>query len=235
MSKKRLLRPGNTKLGLAIWTFSIPAVYTCPGSSKLCRSLCYAARGFFTTGSVKKSLDDNLEATKSKDFVDLIVSQILEQDLKVVRWGVAGDIYSVPYAKKVLKIFKACKDTKFFIYSRSWRIARLRPYLVKMAKLKNVRMWWSVDEETGVPATKPKRVRLAYMQVRQDDLPKKRVDLFFRDRAAQTGVVKRIDGALVCPPENGVTATTCEKCAMCWSDPSDLPQKRTNRISLAVV
>lgn len=235
MTKKRLLKPGNRKLGTSVYAFSIPAIDTCPGSSKVCRSRCYAARGMFLTRYVKKGLDNNLAETKEEGFVQKIVDQINDQDIKLVRWGVAGDIYSVAYAKKVYEIFKTCEQTKFYLYSRSWRVPTLRPWLAKMAKLKNVRMWWSVDEETGVPSSRPKRVRLAYMQVRPEDRPRGKVDLFFRDRSAQTEVVKRIKGALVCPPENGVTNTTCEKCKMCWSDPEDQPEKRTTRISLALI
>ena len=44
---RNLLGQGNGKLGEGIYTFSLPAVQTCPGSTPTCRRECYATRGRF--------------------------------------------------------------------------------------------------------------------------------------------------------------------------------------------
>lgn len=229
---------GNSKLGKKIFTYSIPAGTTCPGKSKPCE-MCYAQEGFFQMPSVAKSHQRNWDETKDPGFAEWAIDELYRLKAKVVRVHVAGDVYDVAYAKKWLKIFKGCPDVRFFIYSRSWRIPEIRPFLVEMSKCSNVKMWWSVDWDTGKPANKPKTVRLAYMQINAADIPKFKVDLVFRVDELRNTIVKRVNGALVCPVENGVTENmNCMKCGFCWRNKGeviDWGKTKTNRFELELV
>jgi hypothetical protein len=211
---------GNSKLGFGlIWQFSIPARKTCPGKSKLCDRLCYAANGFFRMKSVKGRLAKNLRATRDPGFVDDVVAQIRRGGIRVVRIHVSGDFFSPEYAEKWVEIVKRCPDTTFFLYSRSWRCEDIRPALVRMAARPNVRMWWSCDGETGIPEDHPPRVRLAYMAV-GDESPAELPGVSLAFRTEHTSVRKRIAGVLVCPAENGIGPKngdiTCSRCRICF-------------------
>lgn len=210
---------GNSKLGRKIWTFSIPAGDTCPGKTEVCSKECYAAEGFFLMPNVARSLERNWDETRDPDFVYQSVHHLRRVKAKVCRVHVAGDLYDAEYAQKWLDIFRQVPECRFFIYTRSWRLDNIRPAIIRMAKLPNVRMWWSVDKDTGKPRHVPKNVRLAYMQVAHEDVPRYRADLVFRVDRLYDKVVKKVNGAMVCPVENGVTEDmTCMKCGFCWRD-----------------
>lgn len=214
-----LFKQGNTKLGRRIYTFSIPAGDTCPGKTGTCGKECYAAEGFFVMPNVARSHLAAYNVTKSPSFVEDAVAELKKIKAKVVRVHVAGDLYSRAYAQKWLAIFRKSPQCRFFIYTRSWRIKDIRPVITKMSKLPNVRMWWSVDKDTGRPRSKPKTARLAYMQVDHSDIPIYKVDLFFRTGLLRDRIIKSINKGLVCPVENGVTKDmNCMKCGFCWRD-----------------
>jgi hypothetical protein len=213
-----MLSKGNSKLGRSIWCFSIPAGASCPGKSDLCSERCYAQKGFFVMPSVRKSQQTNWEASRMKDFPERMIEEIRKKKCAIVRIHVAGDLYSAEYTKKWHKIVKACPDVRFFIYTRSWRIPKIREAIDAFVKdCPNLRMWFSVDAEIA-PELKnvPKRVRRAYMTVANNDIPSNKMDLVFRDYAIRNSVQKKVNGVLVCPPENGITKLNCETCGICW-------------------
>ena len=215
-----MLVRGNSKLGTSIWQFSLPAGETsCPGRTELCNDRCYAQRGFFAMPALKDKLLSNYGRTYHDDFAQAITNELVQNKVTICRIHVAGDFYSAEYVKKWIEIVRLNPTVKFFTYTRSWRFSqKMRTYLEILGSHANMRMWWSLDRETGYPVAVPKRVRLAYMAVAIDDIPSEPVNLVFRDYELRGVVQKRIAGAVVCPPENGVTETTCQKCGICWKD-----------------
>lgn len=209
-------------------SFGIPAGRTCPGKTLRCETACYALRGRYNTKTNKAIRQRKLAATKRKSFVARMVAEINQGKVSVVRIHDSGDFYDVSYIKKWIKIAKACPGVRFFTYTRSWRLPSLVPSLRDFSLLRNVRLWLSTDIETGPPVFVSKRCRVAYMQSEEGDLPKFTADLAFRVHKLRKKVVKRIgsNGILVCPPENGVTNTTCIQCKMCWNPASDPKSKR---------
>lgn len=213
----RCLVKGNSKLGKAIYSFSLQAGLTCPGKSALCVRFCYAGQGYFLQPNVQRAYKRNLRLTNRADFVDRMVREIHRVKPKVVRIHASGDFYSPEYARKWAEIARLCPSTRFFAYTRSWRVPEIRRELARMADLPNVRLWFSCDKDTGIPASWPERVRLAWMQTAEDDLPP-RADLVFRIKKLRKKAAKRIGLALVCPVENGATGnrTDCGRCKLCW-------------------
>lgn len=157
---------------------------------------------------------------------------------KVVRIHSSGDLYSPEYARKWLAVMKAVPGTRFYLYTRSWRKAAFSTVLRAMAKLPNVRLWYSADSDSGVPRTVPKGVKIAYMQVDADDVPKK-ADLVFRTHSGRKILAKTVPDAsgkpvVVCPTETGLPGAkevTCGSCKLCWRDETPV----VGRVSLAVV
>jgi hypothetical protein len=215
----RLLSRGNTKLGRSIFTFSTPAGSTCPGRSPTCEAHCYAEAGQFLLPSVQAAYRRNLRAAHRPDFVARVVSEIHSRDVRLLRIHVSGDYFADWYVRCWVEIARRCPATRLFSYTRSWRVPAIRPELEALAELENVRMWWSVDADTGQPVELPRRVRVAWMQTAADEQPAG-AEVVFRVEELRGTVQKRVGLplALVCPPENGVTGhrVTCEKCKVCW-------------------
>lgn len=235
---KHVFSRGNSKLGKSVMTFSLPAIVTCPGSSELCRSLCYATRPFsyFAMPNVQKRYWRNLTLSRRPDFADIAIAQLKSARRKLVRWHVSGDIYDATYAAKLLRIVAASPDHKHWIYTRSWRQPTILPALLELVALPQVQLWFSCDRETGAPKQRSPFIRLAYMQVSADDQPAFAVDLVFRENALRNVVQKHVDRVPVCPVENGVTKTTCQQCRVCLVDPEDEPNRRTGqRFALPVL
>ena len=210
-----MLNFGNTKLG-KIHTWSIPAIHTCPGRSKLCEALCYAATGFYKMNNVIDSLQSNLEACRKPGWADEMIQEIKSKKCTLVRIHVAGDFFNTGYLSDWIKICKASPNVRFYAYSRSWRIEALYPLLVELGELPNVQLWWSVDKETG-RAPEHDKIKQAYLATDDDDKPKFEVDLIFREKTDT--VLKKVDDVQVCPYEMGVaTKITCQTCKICYKE-----------------
>jgi hypothetical protein len=211
-----LLVQGNGKLGTAIHSWSIPAIGTCPGSTELCRRLCYAGLGHFLLPAVKERLDWNYNQSLRDDFSERMVQEIRRKGVIVLRIHVSGDFFSAEYAGKWLDIMRQCSKVRFYWYSRSWRVPAIAPMLEDMAALRCCYAWYSIDAETGVPLRLPAGVRLAYMQVSEDDRPEL-ANLVFRVRRLRKG--KRIGLPMICPaetPQGKERSTTCGSCQHCF-------------------
>jgi hypothetical protein len=216
-----LLTRGNTKLGESIHAWSIPAVDTCPGRTRLCESVCYATNGRFRTHRVQELLHENLDASLQKGFEGKVVKEINRRGVSVLRVHVAGDFYDPAYAEKWLRIARRSKRTKFYAYTRSWRLGEYREVLSEIASLRNFHLWFSVDKESGLPREVPEGVRLAFLQTEEGDDPGD-VDLVFRTAALRSSPARRVGLALVCPTEQGASESgdrSCTSCRRCFSTP----------------
>lgn len=192
--------------------------------------------------NVQKSLMDNYELSKSKTFVKDMVAFIDKKKIQLVRIHGAGDFYSAAYIRKWHSIMSLCPNTRFYAYTRSWRIDALKDALnTLVSDCSNFKLWWSLDAETGYPKVLPPRVKTAYMSINLMDEPREGTNLVFRDYPLRGIVQKNINGVLVCPPENGITNVTCSKCGVCWRDSGstgkDLTtsQQSTSRLALTLV
>jgi hypothetical protein len=236
-----MLSPGNTRLGTtrAIWTFSLPSRTSCPGRSPLCARRCYSDHIERRRPSVRRRYERNLRLSRRPTFVARVVAFIVRRRVRVVRLHVGGDFPDPAYARKWLAVMRGLPTVRFYFYSRSWRVPAVRRVLAAMARLPNVRAWFSCDRDTGVPRRVPAGVRLAWLMTAPDDRPP-RADLVFRVRPLRRLVQKRVgwEGgagqALVCPTENGITGnrTSCARCGVCWRT---APPTSPTRVPLPVV
>lgn len=211
----------NSKLGPLIhgWAIIAGREWSCPGESTLCRSRCYAKRGFFNMPNVRRSHVRNFEFSESPIFADWMASAIAAKFVRAMRIHVSGDFYDVGYVRKWIEIVHRSPNQIFFAYTRSWRIEDMLPELIKLGALPNMQLWWSIDRETG-PAPLVRGIRRAYMAIDDSDADctPDDCDLVFRDHPLT--IMKKANGIQVCPVENGVTTQvkiTCSTCRICWS------------------
>lgn len=225
-----LLSKPNIKVGKNVRGFSIPADVTCPGATELCRQHCYAKHRRFANNIVSSANEKRLSRAESREFAREMIETINRlRRRSLVRIHVSGDFYSAAYVRKWIAIIKACPETRFWAYTRSWRLPRLRKALRELAELPNMSLWWSTDRETHRESGRPprwKNVRVAWMLVPEDcDRVPAYVDLVFRVMrdTRQTTVA----GKPVCPAENGINQhheVTCTQCGICYKEPICLQQ-----------
>ncbi len=212
-----MLKLGNVKLGQGIWTFSLPAGSTCPGKTKLCSSLCYAKKGFYVFGTVKKFLAENKRNSNRSDFVTIINYELREIRPRTVRWHASGDFYSAAYAEKVLQIIKSNPGVVFYMYTRSWRDPAIAVVLKKMCKLQNCIMWLSTDSDSPKAPNWTGSAGTAYLAQSVFEKPVG-ADLVFVDSPSTATPTKFLNGTLVCPYEQGIVRkkpVTCSTCGFC--------------------
>lgn len=220
------LRPGNRKLGLLVHQWSIPSGlrHICVGASSICLMLCYAMQHNYCRDNVKDALKKNYKKTLRKDFVALMCGWIRSMFVRVVRVHASGEFYSAEYVWKWIAITRRNPKIIFYAYTRSWSDPETYEALKVLAREPNFIMWWSCDRATGAPP-RNRGVRRAYLSISDDDVPRFKVDLVFRNNTRT--VQKWLAGALVCPVENGVTKTTCSLCQLCFKR-DDLPRKENH-------
>jgi hypothetical protein len=214
-SVRPLLAVGNRKLGQSIFHFDLPAVVTCPGRSAVCERVCYARQSRFLLPVVQERLRWCYAQSRRADFVDRLVAEIRRKGALVVRPHVSGDFYDAAYAGKWLAVMRRCPRVRFYFYTRSWRKAAIALVLEQMAALRCCRVWYSIDDATGLPQRVPLGVRLAHLQVADGERPEL-VDLMFRVRRLRR---QRISLGLVCPsetPQGRSNDVNCGNCGRCW-------------------
>jgi hypothetical protein len=210
---RALLVLGNAKLGKAIHHFDLPAVSTCPGRSGVCEEVCYARRGRFRAHPLRDRLRWCLRQSRRPDFAARMADEVRRKGALVVRVHVSGDFYDAEYAAKWLAVFRRCHAARFYFYTRSWRVAEVAPVLSAMAELGNVRAWYSADAETGLPDPLPEGVRVAWLQVVEDEPVEG--DLVFRDGPARA-VLPPVSLPVVCPNETPAGRRNGANCGNCW-------------------
>lgn len=220
------LRPGNRKTGERAYSFSLPAGLTCPGQSGVCARACYAKTGFFAYENVQKSYRINYElAQQTERFASVISREIKTRAIDLVRIHVAGDFFSPEYVQSWEAIIRACPDTRFWSYTRSWRISGILTALRSLADCENLQLWFSADRETGLPPAVA-GVKTAWMKTNRADNPPgslSRSDVVFRTNTTRREPEKRVSLALVCPKENGIdneaiNRLTCSTCKHCFRE-----------------
>lgn len=205
----KLLTDGNKKLGENIAVWSVPSVKTCPGRTALCEKLCYAKR-FETFRGI--DYGPKLRTSKREDFVRRMVEEAKWKQL--VRIHAAGDFYSAEYVEDWIEVAKLAPRTRFYAYTRSWRVPEIRKALEKFRALPNVTLLFSCDKESGVPAGARKE-DLVYMSTGDEDVPSVPVRIVFRTK--RNTIKAKLGGSTVCPVENGCeNSVTCERCQLCF-------------------
>ena len=135
-----------------------------------------------------------------------------------VRIHCSGDFYDADYVRKWIEIVRASPHTRFYAYTRSLRVPSIVPPLAELAEMDNVRLWASADSETGYPVDLPPNIRVAWLQVDEDeDVPT--VDLVFRDYPLRKIKVQRVALSLICPvetPQGKERGINCGVCGICW-------------------
>lgn len=140
--QKLIFGKGNSKLSKEIYTFSVPAGFTCP-AAHLCASYadrksgkitdgknmsfrCFAASQESTFPNVRHARwhnFDQLAKVKNDAFsmASLILSS-LDKSAKIVRIHVSGDFFNAQYFRAWAYVAMHRPETKFYAYTKSVNI-----------------------------------------------------------------------------------------------------------------
>src|SRR4051812_32659684 len=85
--RREVLQPGNSHVGWEIWTFSLPAMSTCPGLTLVCLLTCYAMRAHFVGGGALKAHKANWEHAwlRPRRFVRDVTEELRYKRVKLLR------------------------------------------------------------------------------------------------------------------------------------------------------
>jgi len=144
---------GNSKLGLNVFTYSKAPGRdrTCPGATEFCESVCYAMR-IMDNPHLRIIYEANEK--RGADLPDL------PAEARLVRGHVSGDFDSAEYVRAWIDLVRRRPDATFWFYTRSWRIAEIRPALEELRALPNVEVWASMDPRCEDP---PEGWRVAWI------------------------------------------------------------------------
>jgi len=130
-------------------SWSLQAIVTCPGSRgkdgnlvEVC-SDCYAMKGTYRFPVVKKPREINRTDWKRDNWENDMVEALLHEDF--FRWFDSGDCYHPLLAEKIYSVMKRTLWCKHWLPTRSYKIARIKPWLTKMKRLPNVSVRYSSD------------------------------------------------------------------------------------------
>ncbi len=239
-----LLCHGNNKLGHElIYSFGLPSgdPKVCVGKTAACEEVCYGKRVETYRASVRRRYERNLAASRKQSFAARVVSEIKRRFIRVVRWNVGGDIYSATFARKLAQIARGTEWCRHYVYSRSWRVPSVRVALEELAAVKNFRVWYSLDRDTGLPeGPVHPRVRLCYLQLEEHDLPPVGTGLVFRVRKLRSKPAVKVGEIPICPvetPTGKAKQASCQSCMICFKTlAEDLPTGWKNgRLALGSV
>jgi len=151
---KNLVIKGNSKMGKEVGIFNLPPKKTCTPTrwclkGKNGKPSCYALRNNYILPSVRASLQKRFNASKRKDFVDKISSEINNSKYKYFRIHSSGDFYSSEYVQKWIDIVRRCPGT---LFRSTTRRRDLKKYIKQLSDLKNIIIRESLDTEINIPS-----------------------------------------------------------------------------------
>jgi hypothetical protein len=135
-------------------SWSLQAGSTCPGSIdpktkqpvEVC-SGCYAKLGNYNYSHVKTPRENNRLDWIKPDWVDRMIAE-LDND-RYFRWFDSGDVYHPKLAEKIYLVMKNTPWVKHWLPTKSYKVAKIKPWLAKMKRLPNVTVRYSADSING--------------------------------------------------------------------------------------
>ena len=179
-----------------VGSWSIQAGETCPASkdSEVCRG-CYAMKGRYRFDSVKNTRIKNLEASKSKEWVDEMVKTVSKYDY--FRWFDSGDLATLELTRKIHEVIARTPNVKHWLPTRTHKMKGRVPMLIKIAMLPNVSVRLSADN-VGLNNKEADGTNSFVIE---------------KHEVAQA----KSAGVFVCPVTKDKSRTSCGECTMCYT------------------
>lgn len=136
-----------------IFSWSLEAIETCPGSIggdgqlvDACKG-CYATAGNYRYPNVKAPRIHNREDWKRAEWVDDMVAAV--DSCRYFRWFDSGDMYDIRLAEKIYQVMLRASFCTFWLPTRMHKFEKFRAIIDKMNALPNCVVRFSSDSVTG--------------------------------------------------------------------------------------
>jgi len=122
LTQNKKLKSTSKELGVRVFNFGIPAYksasgkLTCP-MAKECIKFCYARKGAYIWSNVQPAFEKRYQLSKTKEFVDIMVDEIVKKKVEYVRVHDSGDFYSPKYLQKWMDIANLLPNVRFYTYT----------------------------------------------------------------------------------------------------------------------
>jgi hypothetical protein len=109
------------------FAYSIPAQACNVGSrlrsvqGSIC-SKCYALKGRYVFGNVKKALQRRLASLVHSEWVDAMVFQINQTGINVFRWHDSGDIQNLEHLERIAQVCRLTPDVRHWLPTREYAL-----------------------------------------------------------------------------------------------------------------
>lgn len=109
---------GNQKMGL-IRSVSLPPIISCRPDAP-CTKTCYAAKAVRLYATARAAWQNNLDFYNSDpaEYFEKIAASIQKKNDSWFRFSVAGDMPNPLYFVGVKKVARACRDTRFLVFTK---------------------------------------------------------------------------------------------------------------------
>jgi hypothetical protein len=136
-----------------IFSWSLQAIDTCPGSSDgngglvpACQG-CYATTGNYRFANVKKPREFNREDWKRDTWVNEMVEAL--ENSRYFRWFDSGDMYDLKLAEKIRKVMLHTPWVSHWLPTRMHKFPKFKRVISEMELLSNVVVRFSSDSVNG--------------------------------------------------------------------------------------
>tara|TARA_B110000285_G_scaffold191125_1_gene218733 strand:- start:768 stop:1376 length:609 start_codon:yes stop_codon:yes gene_type:complete len=122
LTQNKKLKSTSKELGVRVFNFGIPAYksasgkLTCP-MAKECIKFCYARKGAYIWSNVQPAFEKRYQLSKTEEFVDIMVDEIVKKKVEYVRVHDSGDFYSPKYLQKWMDIANLLPNVRFYTYT----------------------------------------------------------------------------------------------------------------------
>lgn len=110
--------------GVKTYNWGIPAYQsksgfrTCPWAGQ-CATGCYARQGAYIWPNVAQAFETRLTLARSKDFIDVLTTEIRRRHVVRLRVHDSGDFFSPKYRDDWFKIMQANPMCQFYAYTKA--------------------------------------------------------------------------------------------------------------------
>ena len=122
LTQNRKLKKTSKALGVRVFNFGIPAYksasgkLTCPMAED-CIKFCYAKKGAYIWSNVQPAFEKRYQLSKTEEFIDIMVDEIVKKKVEYVRVHDSGDFYSPKYLQKWMDIANLLPNVRFYTYT----------------------------------------------------------------------------------------------------------------------
>lgn len=133
LTQNSKIKKTSKYFGVRLFNWTLPAYKSKSGkvicaNAGPCKDFCYARKGAYIWSNVNKAHEERYQFSKTDEFVDAMINDIITKKADYVRVHDSGDYYSPKYMAKWFEIATALPNVRFYSYTNMVDLV-LRSYI----------------------------------------------------------------------------------------------------------